>query len=407
MSNRNVRRYSFDVLYWVFYDGKLLNIELNSCFDNNDLSEEDKSFIKRECTGVVEKLDNIDNTINEYSKLKTNKLKKDILLALRLGTYELKFMEKVPDYAVVNEYVNIVKATKYKNLSGYVNAVLKNIAREKTKSDSFDNEHRAYFKIYYDKEETVLNELNEKNINYNKYDGELPFKYTKVYYVDKYKYVLDLDSFKNGYILIEDASSAFLSDALCDCIISNFGENVKICVLDTCASPGGKILALYDLLNNKYNDAYFEARDISEDKISRIKDNIDRLNAQKIKTKVCDATIYNNDDFEAYNIIICDVPCSGLGVINKKPDIKLNFNDEKLKSLVGIQRQILEVSKSYVKKGGILSYSTCTETKEENEDNIKHFLDNNQNFEIVFEKKIYHGDSNKSDGFYICFMKKK
>ena len=407
MSNKNVRRYSFDLLYKVFYDGKLLNNELNSCFDNNDLSEDDKSFIKRECTGVIEKLLNIDETINEYSKLKTFKLKKDILLALRLGTYELQYMEKVPDYAVVNEYVNLIKATKYKNLSGYVNAVLKNIAKIESKKDNLDNKLRAYFRIYGINDEIVLNELNDKNIKYFKYDGDLPFKHSMIYFVEKYKYILDLDSFKNGYILIEDASSAFLSDALYDYIISNYPENEKISVLDTCASPGGKILALYDLINAKYENSYLKARDISEEKISRIKENIDRLNIQKIETEVCDATISNKDDFEAYNIVICDVPCSGLGVINKKPDIKLNFNNEKLESLVKIQRQILEVSKSYVCKNGILSYSTCTETKEENEENIQHFLENNKNFEIIFEKKILHGDSNNSDGFYICFMKKK
>ena len=104
--------------------------------------------------------------------------------------------------------------------------------------------------------------------------------------------------------------------------------------------------------------------------------------------------------------MILDVPCTGLGVIDKKPDIKLNYSNDKKFSLVKIQKNILNVSKDYVKIGGLLSYSTCTETKEENEDNILEFLSNNKNFEKIYEKRIARNDENKCDGFYMCIMKK-
>ena len=156
----------------------------------------------------------------------------------------------------------------------------------------------------------------------------------------------------------------------------------------------------------KYHNCYFEARDVSIDKINKIKENLERLKIKNIELKVHDATVYEEKDFEKFDVVLCDVPCSGLGVINKKPDIKLKTNDEKINSLKDLQKSIIETSENYVKKGGILSYSTCTTTKEENEDNIFDFLNKNSNFEKIFEKRIEINDENKADGFYMCFLRK-
>ena len=177
-------------------------------------------------------------------------------------------------------------------------------------------------------------------------------------------------------------------------------------LLDACASPGGKILSLIDLIYGDYFYFYAEARDISEEKIFKICENVNRLKVLDLNLNVKDATIHDELDDDKYDVVLLDVPCTGLGVIDKKPDIKLNYSDEKRDSLVEIQRKILDACKHYVKRGGILSYSTCTETKEENEDNIRHFLSINKNFEIIFEKKINRNDENKADGFYMCFMKR-
>lgn len=406
MAIKNVRNYSFDILYNIFYNDKLLNSEINDKFKTCDLSDENKSYIKKECTGVIEKLDIIDSIINKYSKVKTNKLKKDIIVVLRLGTYEIMYMDKVPNFATVSECVNIIKSSKYSKLSGYVNAVLKNISKNESYEETEKDNKRAYFRIYNNSEEKVIEELCDKSIKFSAYDGALQFKNSKIYYTDSYKDILNLEAFKNGNLLIMDASSAFLSDALSCVISSNLNIESQLKFLDTCAAPGGKILALYDILNKTHADYIYEARDISEYKINKINENIDRLHVKNITTKVHDATILNVDDMENYDVVICDVPCSGLGVLDKKPDISLRFNEDKLESLVKLQLKILEVSKQYVKSGGILSYSTCTETKEENEENIKYFLKKNSNFRIIYEKQIIHGDENKSDGFYICFLNK-
>ena len=137
-SSKNVREYSFHILSEVLLNEKLLNNEMNNTFNSYDIKDEDKSFIKKECSGVIENLDNIDSVINIYSKVKTNKLKKDLLILFRLAIYELLYMDKVPEYATINESVNIIKHTKYKNLSGYVNATLKNIANKENKSKNKD-----------------------------------------------------------------------------------------------------------------------------------------------------------------------------------------------------------------------------------------------------------------------------
>lgn len=417
-NNKNIRKVSFDILYDVFFGNKLLNNVLTDKFSKNDLDENDKSFIKREVTGVIEKIDEIDELINNYSKVSTTKLDRDILVILRLAVYELNYMDKVPAFATINESVNIVKKSKNSRLSGFVNAILRNIDRQEEKNTS-DTEQvldkNCYFRIYNDHEESVLKEINDKDISYKKYDGALDFKYAKVYSVKKYKDILDLESFKNGDILIEDASSIFLTDKLSYYIKerekelkkSQSTESISMMkLLDTCASPGGKILSLIDLIYGDYFYFYAEARDISEEKIFKICENVNRLKVLDLNLNVKDATVHDELDDDKYDVVLLDVPCTGLGVIDKKPDIKLNYSEEKRDSLVEIQRKILDACKHYVKKGGILSYSTCTETKEENEDNIQDFLSKNKDFEIVFEKRILRNDENKADGFYMCFMKR-
>lgn len=414
---KNIRKISFDILYEVLFNDKLLNVVINERFEREQLSESDKSFIKRECTGTIEKLSEIDELIDKYSKVKVKKLDRDILTVLRFAIYELKYMDKVPSFATINESVNIVKHSKNSRLSGYVNAVLRSIVREEDLGgDELETkEKNCYFRIYNDHEDIVLKELNEKNISYKKYDGALEFKYAKVYSLSKYKDILDLDSFRDGNILIEDASSIYMTDRLAYYIKerekeikakSNEDTIAMMKLLDSCSSPGGKIISLIDLIYGDYYYFYAEARDISKEKIFKICENVNRLKVLDLNLNVKDATIHDELDDDKYDVVILDVPCTGLGVVDKKPDIKLKYSDEKRDSLVEIQKKILDANKHYVKKGGILSYSTCTTTKEENEDNIADFLSKNSDFETIFEKRINLNDENKSDGFYMCFMRR-
>ncbi|MCQ2610024.1 MAG: 16S rRNA (cytosine(967)-C(5))-methyltransferase RsmB, partial [Lachnospiraceae bacterium] len=125
-----------------------------------------------------------------------------------------------------------------------------------------------------------------------------------------------------------------------------------------------------------------------------------KLNKIDYKSKL------NEKYIDSFDLVLCDVPCSGLGVISKKPDIRYNFDSDKLDSLKDIQKAILDTSKKYVKNNGYLSYSTCTITDEENSDNVRYFLKNNKDFELIYEKKLYQNKNDRSDGFYVAIMKK-
>ena len=425
-SKKHIRKISFDILYDVFFDKKLLNVAIDEKFNSIKLDDADKSYVRYECAGVIEKIDEIDAVIKKFSKVKLEKLDRAVLLTLRIGIFELEFMDKVPSFATINELVDIVKTqskAKGKVNSSFVNAILRNVDRDiksdKTdkkddlgqhkKSDYFTSKN-CYFRIYNDAEEKVLAELDDKNIEYKPYDGAFTFNYAKVYKVNKYKDVLSLDNFRDGNILISDASSIYLTDKLAYFIKErNKKSDATISMmklLDVCASPGGKILGLIDLIYDDFYYFYAEARDISESKILKICENINRLKVLDLNMLVKDASIYDELDKEKYDVVICDVPCSGLGVVEKKPDIKLNFTKEKMSTLINLQSKILDVSSKYVKPSGIISYSTCTTTYEENEDIVNKFLKANVDFEKIYEKRIDIGDENKADGFYMCFMKK-
>lgn len=410
----SIREVSHNILYDVFFN----KAKLSTMFDNymSAINDVDKSFLKKECTGVIENVDDIDKLINKYSKVKRDRLDRHVLITLRIGIYELKYLDKVPAFATIDECVAVIKKIKGKFFASYVNAVLRNVdRREKKASSIIDRKNiinkNCYFRIYNDREKTVLKELDDKKIIYNQYNGALSFEYAKVYSAKSYKDIIELNSFMRGYILISDASSIYLTDKLAS-FIRESKTNIDsiestISVLDVCAAPGGKILGLIDFIHNDYSHIYAEARDIGENKIHKIYENIYRLRTTNLSVSIKDASIYDESDKDRFDVIICDVPCSGLGVVGKKPDIALHFDKEKLDSLVDLQRKILDTSAKYLKKGGIISYSTCTTTKEENENIISEFLSNNTNFESIYEKRINIDDENHADGFYMCFMKRE
>lgn len=403
------RKHSFNILYDTFFNNKKLTDCVDLIFNNYKIKEEDKAYINREVNGVIEKLTDIDNYINKFSKTKINRLDKDILIVLRIGIYELLFMDKVPEYATINECVNLVKNSKNKRLSGYVNGVLRSVQRLNLKGLTNNIETKnCYFRGF--------NGCSKFSFEYKNYDGDLKFRNLKVYKAKKYSDIVNSQEFINGKIMIQDASSAYLTDTLSYYIkerekeIKEKSKNDTISMiklLDTCAAPGGKILGLIDLIYNDYYYFYAEVWDVSKDKIHKICENINRLKILDLNMQVMDASKYYSEYDKKYDVVICDVPCSGLGVIDKKPDIKLRFTKEKLVKLIELQRKILFSSSNYVKDGGLLSYSTCTTTKEENEDMINEFISKNKGFEKLFEKKIMPNDENKCDGFYFCIMKRK
>ena len=174
-------------------------------------------------------------------------------------------------------------------------------------------------------------------------------------------------------------------------------------VLDVCAAPGGKSIHIAELLNGT---GHVEARDLTEYKVALIRDNIERSGLTNINAVCQDAAIYDPHKKETADIVIADLPCSGLGILGKKPDLKSKMTVEMAKGLADLQRQILTVVHNYVKPGGKLLYSTCTINREENEDNTAWFVENFPEFEKIREKQMLPG-SDMGDGFYIAEFRKQ
>jgi 16S rRNA (cytosine967-C5)-methyltransferase len=183
--------------------------------------------------------------------------------------------------------------------------------------------------------------------------------------ISGYNYILALTAFREGWIYVQDVSSMLVSEVAAP----NWGD---YCI-DMCAAPGGKSIHLADKLKGS---GYVEARDISEEKVELMQENIERLGVINMVAALRDATVFEKESFHKADIVLCDVPCSGLGVIGKKQDIRYRMTPTRQEELIRIQRRILSVAQNYVKPGGVLIYSTCTIGADENQMNLKYFLEN-------------------------------
>lgn len=368
------------------------------------LDKKDRSFINKLAKGTIEKRIFLDYVINQFSKTKTEKMKPFILTLLRMEIYETIFME-TKSFAICNEAVLLAKKRGFSGLSGFVNGLLRAINRDKDtiKYPSKDKDIRDYYSIMYSipkwlvgqffhqygddaikiieglstekgqvsvrintntaSKDEVIKSLKSEGIDVT--DSKL---YENGIYISDFDYIDKISAFKEGKITPQDISSMLVSYvALPDSFDKEHYE-----VIDMCAAPGGKAIHMAELLNGR---GHISARDISENKIMLIDENIDRNGADNIDTMVCDATVLDDNSIETADIIICDAPCSGLGVIAKKSDIKYNITYDAEKELCELQKSILVNAAKYLKKGGILIYSTCTINKSENEENRQWIID--------------------------------
>lgn len=403
------------------------------------LEKQDRSFIKRIVDGVIERLIQIDYILNSYSSLKVNKMKPVIRTLLRMSVYQIVYMDRVPDSAACNEAVKLASRRGFGSLKGFVNGVLRNIAREKktivfpddsvrysmpewilerfkgqfsddtvTKIlDSFLADRPLTVRCNTDKApvEEIVDSLREQGVtllDIGVFDG--------VFSLSGVDYLESLDAFNKGWIQVQDLSSSLAGDAA--------GIRPHDYIIDVCGAPGGKSLHAADLLKGT---GMVEVRDVSEEKVSLIRENIERSGFQNMKARVFDALIYDEPSEKKADVLIADLPCSGLGVIGRKPDIKYNMTPEKASALAALQREILSVVCRYVKPGGTLVYSTCTLNLEENEDNVKWFLENEPfkpvNIEGRLGPKITESTMKDGyvkllpgvhpcDGFFIAVMKR-
>lgn len=396
------------------------------------LSKQDRAFITRLTEGTIERQIELDYIVDKFSKTKVRKMKPFIRNLIRMSVYQIKYMDSVPDSAVCNEAVKIAKRHKFGQLSGFVNGVLRNIVRnvDSIEYPDRDTNPNMYLSIIYSmpiwiverfvkeygidcaekifiefqKENTISIRTNLSKTTPEKLKERLVSEGVKVEVVDglKYAFVISgfdyiggLESFQDGLFYIQDVSSMMVAETA----KPSKGDYV----IDVCAAPGGKSTHMAEMLEGT---GMVEARDLTDNKVWLIEDNIVRHELSNMKAVQMDATVFDEESVEKADILICDLPCSGLGVIGRKTDIRYKMTEESVTSLAKLQREILKTVHTYVKKGGVLVYSTCTIDRAENEDNVQWFLENYPEFELVSEKQMLPGETG-NDGFFIAKFDRK
>lgn len=382
------REIILDVLTEVLENGSFVHLVLNQALQKYQyLDKPNRAFITRVTEGTLEYLIQIDYIINIYSKTRISEMKPLIRSLLRMSVYQLIYMDRIPDSAVCNEAVKLAAKRRFQGLKGFVNGVLRAISREKA-SLVFDTPSLAYsipqwmyemWERRYGSEKAgiiaasflkdsptwvrcnmsragrgeIIASLERQGVSVEECPG-LPVMLS----IRGYDYIEGLEAFLKGLIQVQDVTSALVGEA----VSVKEGDYI----IDVCAAPGGKSLHLAEKLKGT---GMVEARDLTYQKAALIEENRLRCGYQNMKTVVWDALCPDQDACGKADIVIADLPCSGLGIIGKKPDIKYNMTWEKLKELAALQRDMLSVVWQYVKPGGMLIYSTCTIDSMENEEN--------------------------------------
>lgn len=379
--------------------------------------------------GVIENVKYIDYVIQKYSKMKLRKLDEKVLNILRIAVYELKFL-KSKKYAVINEAVNNTKKVNFK-AKNMVNAILRNIDRDKNSFDINvkDNDEKLsikysvslelvkYIKKNYDNYEKIIASFTDKSnlsirVNTNQIEKkELKETLEKKGFsvltsdltnnaliIENPSGLFDISEFLEGKFTVQDEASILVSEIL--------NPKKNSLVLDLCAAPGFKSTHLLQIMENQ---GKVVSNDISLNKMDKIKENFERLKLTNFEITNYDATEFINDFENKFDYILVDAPCSGLGVIKRKPEIKINRSIKDIKSLVKIQQDILHKSYKYLKSGGYIVYSTCTIGDLENKFVVNDFIKRNKDIKFVDINGSNYieilPDSNH-DGFFICKMKK-
>ena len=398
----------------IFNDNAYLSIVLDNAITELKLSFNDKKVYTKVLYGVVENKMMIDYNLSPL--IKGKRVKPFIKNILRIGVYVIDYLN-MKDHFIVNELVNIVKKDDYKSAM-FVNGVLRNYRRnEKPKIDHLSEVEKLSLELslpieltslLYKQYKSDIIKFFESKTVYNTYRintlkttvkhvlevlDNLGVKYNiNNVTLSTKESLIDSDLFKEGYIIAQDASSIRVGEVV--------NPSPGSSVLDACSAPGGKSLHMASIMENKGS---ITSCDVYEHKLNKINDNAKKLGVSIINTLLADATSF--DYKQKFDYCLVDVPCSGLGVINHKPDLKYHILIKDIEEINNLQKKIIRHVKDYVKDGGILVYSTCTINKFENEWLIKDFLNEFKEFKKLEEEIILPNEL--QDGFYICKMRKE
>ncbi len=410
----NTREIVLDMLLELEKTDNFSHLLIRSVLEKYDyLDSREKAFIKRVCEGTVERKIELDYYLNAYSKVPVHKMKPLIRCLLRMSVYQLVYMDSIPDSAVCNEACKLATKRKFGDLKGFVNGLLRNIAKNKAQLPLPDpqKDYVSYLSVRYSMPEWIIRiwekeykrealepmlagllEIQPVTIRFrvdlSATDRErqvadlqkqgfsltqskyLPF----VYRVENGEKLADSEGFREGFFTIQDVSSAL---AVCSAGITR-----EDFVMDMCAAPGGKSVLASELGEKVLSG------DVSEAKMDRIYENLERMHRTNMLVRVHDATVFDSDYEAKADVVLLDVPCSGLGVMGKKRDVKYHASSEGIQSITQLQRQIVEACWRYVKPGGILLYSTCTIHPAENRKMVKWILQNLPFEAVDLEKEL-------------------
>ena len=433
----NTRELILGILLEVTKEGNYSHLVIRSVLEKYQyLEKQERAFITRVSEGTLQYMIELDYIINQFSKVKVNKMKPVIRNILRMSVYQLKYMDSVPSSAACNEAVKLARKKGFSSLSGFVNGVLRNISRELSNVSYPDAEKQPVeaLSVRYSMPEWIVKQwiadygmeqtkhilsafleeapvtirtnllkvtpeelearLKAENVTVEKLVLKEYPQLNYGFLISGYDYLNALESFREGLFYVQDVSSMLVAE------LAAPKENSY--VIDVCAAPGGKSIHLAEKMKGT---GHVEARDLTEYKVGLIQENIMRHQLTNMEAVQMDATVFDETSLEKADIVIADLPCSGLGVMRKKTDIKYNTTLEKEKELAALQRTMLNTVCRYVKCGGTLLYSTCTMNRMENEENVSRFLAEHKNFSLVEMHQIFP-EQEFGDGFFIAKLKR-
>ncbi len=430
--DENTREIVLDTLLEMERGREYSNQIIKAVLDKYDyLDSQDKRFIKRLAEGCVERRIELDYILNQYSTVPVNRMKPLIRCLMRMGVYQILYMDGVPDSAACNEAVKLAGQRKFTNLKGFVNGVLRKVAARKDEISlpDFESEPLRHLSVRYSMPEWIVQmwldeygtqqtrELLEQLLAVHpvtvRFAGRItqaqrqayveswqregvrvtPSEYLDyAYYLEGVQGVTGLAGYAEGAFLVQDISSMLCVEAA--------GLREGACVMDVCAAPGGKALLAAQ------RAAHVLARDVSEQKMERIRENACRMGLEdKMTLELWDACLPDESRAESADVVFMDVPCSGLGVLGKKRDIKYRVTPESLKELTELQRRIIEGSWRYVKPGGVLMYSTCTINRQENQE-MCGWICENFPFTLEESRQLLPQQAHM-DGFFYARLRRK
>lgn len=443
---KNVRETALELLETIEKNQSYSNLLLNNAIKKNEISHKDIGLLTELTYGTLQRRMTLDFYLNPFLK-GNKKVESWVRQLLRLTLYQMVYLDKIPDRAAIFEAVEIAKRKGHKGISGMVNGVLRNIQRQGLPSLeqiedpverlSIETSHPLWLvrrwvdQLGYEEtkkmcEINLTAPLQTARVNEVKASSEecLSLLEEEGYEVEASPFIpvaikclrgnlANSQAFKEGLLTIQDESSMLVAYAL--------GGNQNETILDACAAPGGKSTHIAEKLQNT---GQVISLDLHEHKVKLINDNAMRLGLSNIKANALDSRkVQEHYEKESFDRILVDAPCSGLGVMRRKPDMKYTKKEEDLYHLHKVQRNLLAAVSPLLKKGGILVYSTCTVDKEENQHVVQSFLNENADFEgdisvrermpkaiapfiDGYELQILPQDIG-SDGFYIACLRKK